>query len=212
MNSSVFVLSALFAFLAAISPGPDFALVSKNSLLVSRKIGIYTAIGVVLGLSVHVVYALLGFSVLITESVIIYSIIKYAGATYLAFLGSQLLLASRKKKAVLCDTDGCTTAEEEKEISSSSALLSGFFCNALNPKASLFILSFFSQIIDQKVSFMNQMFVSLEILLITFIWFAILSVVFSHQLIRRKFIKSQKYINIIMGLFLISFSLKLAFF
>ncbi len=212
MNSSIFILSALFAFLAAISPGPDFALVSKNSLLVSRKIGIYTAVGIVLGLAIHIVYALLGFSVIIKESVLIYSIIKYAGAIYLAFLGSQMLMASRKKSVVLCGIDDYKKREEERQLSSSRALLSGFFCNALNPKASLFILSFFSQIIDREVSRIDQVIVSLEILLITFIWFITLSIVFSHQIIRKKFVKSQKYVHIVMGLFLISFSLKLAFF
>jgi RhtB (resistance to homoserine/threonine) family protein len=212
MNSSIFVLSAFFALLAAISPGPDFALVSKNSLLGSRKVGIYTAIGIVLGLAIHVGYALLGFSVIIKESVLIYSLIKYAGATYLAFLGAQLILASRKKSAVLCGIDNYKEKEGEKSLSPSKALLSGFFCNALNPKASLFILSFFSQIIDQGVSYINQILVSIEILLITLIWFTILSVIFSHQVVRKRFEKSQKYVSLIMGVFLLSFSFNLAFF
>jgi threonine/homoserine/homoserine lactone efflux protein len=212
MNSSVFIVSGLFAFLAAISPGPDFALVSKNSLLVSRKIGIYTAIGIALGLSLHVLYALLGFSVIIKESVLIYSIIKYAGSSYLAFLGVQLLISCKTQGAVLCGINNLRGHPEKLQLSSTRALLSGLLCNALNPKASLFILSFFSQIIDQGMPRMTQLGIALEIIAITFLWFSVLATILSHQMISKKFIEFQKYVSIAMGIFLISFSIKLAFF
>jgi threonine/homoserine/homoserine lactone efflux protein len=213
MSSSVFVLSALFAFLAAVSPGPDFALVSKNSLFFSRKVGIYTAVGIAFGLAMHILYALLGFSVLIKESVLFYNIIKYVGAIYLAFLGCQLLLSCLKQEQKVSVIDqGQVALGREVGISSTKAVFSGFLCNALNPKASLFILSFFSQIIDQGTSPTGQVLVGIEILAITFIWFAFLASVFSHKAVTGKFLKFQKYLSFFMGLFLLSFSLKLAFF
>ncbi len=212
MNGSIYAISAFFALLAAMSPGPDFALVSKNSLLLSRRAGVYTAIGVALGLAIHVTYALLGFSVIIKESVVIYSIIKYLGAVYLAFLGTQLLLSCRKKSAVLCGVENVAGSVEEKKRSSTGACASGFLCNVLNPKATLFVLSFFSQIIDQGMSLSSQLIVGLEIVLITLLWFIILAMLFSHPKLREKFIRFQNPLSIVMGLFLLSFSIKLAFF
>ncbi|HLG25670.1 MAG TPA: LysE family transporter, partial [Candidatus Gracilibacteria bacterium] len=63
--------------LALISPGPDFLVALKNSLTYSRRTGIYTAIGFALGISVHIFYCLAGIALVISQSILIFSIIKY---------------------------------------------------------------------------------------------------------------------------------------
>ncbi|MET4727496.1 threonine/homoserine/homoserine lactone efflux protein [Lysobacter enzymogenes] len=59
--------------LAVISPGPDFAMVSRNSLLQSRRAGVLTALGIALGVWVHVGYTLLGVGLVIRESLQLYA-------------------------------------------------------------------------------------------------------------------------------------------
>lgn len=96
--------------LAAISPGPDFAMVIKNSLLYSRRAGIYTALGVSVSLLIHAVYCILGLALVISRSLLAFSIIKYLGAAYLIYIGIKGFLAKReviclenkRRRALLC--------------------------------------------------------------------------------------------------------------
>ena len=76
---------------AVISPGPDFAMVSRNSLALSRRAGILTAFGIGLGVLVHVSYTLLGIGILIRETPAMFDILKLGGAAYLIWLGARML-------------------------------------------------------------------------------------------------------------------------
>lgn len=77
--------------LAVISPGPDFAMVTRNSLLLSRRAGVCTAIGIGLGVLIHVGYTLVGVGLLIQRSVWLFNAMKIAGAVYLVWLGVKML-------------------------------------------------------------------------------------------------------------------------
>ena len=78
---------------AVISPGPDFAMVSRNSLSLSRRAGILTAFGIGAGVLVHVSYTLLGIGVLIRETPALFDILKLVGAAYLVWLGAKMLFS-----------------------------------------------------------------------------------------------------------------------
>ncbi|CAL5241496.1 hypothetical protein PASLES2_11060 [Pseudomonas aeruginosa] len=95
-------MTELLAFLtitvlAVISPGADFAMVSRNSLLYSRRAGLLTALGIGAGVTVHVGYSILGVGVLVRESLALFTALKLAGAAYLVFLGLRMLLARRTR-------------------------------------------------------------------------------------------------------------------
>lgn len=77
--------------LAVISPGPDFAMVTRNSLLLSRRAGVLTALGIGLGVLIHVTYTLVGVGLLIQQSLWLFNAIKLAGAAYLVYLGVKML-------------------------------------------------------------------------------------------------------------------------
>lgn len=66
---SQFIGLAVIALLGAMSPGADFVLVTRNALVYSRKIGIFTAIGIGLGVLVHVFYTLAGIGLIISKSI-----------------------------------------------------------------------------------------------------------------------------------------------
>ena len=82
-----FLSISLLIMLAAVSPGPDFAVVTKNSLLYSRKAGLFTALGVSVSLLIHAVYCILGLAIIISQSLLAFSVIKYLGAAYLIYIG-----------------------------------------------------------------------------------------------------------------------------
>lgn len=124
--------------LAVVSPGPDFAMVSRNSLLLSRRSGVLTALGIGLGVLVHVTYTLLGVGLLIQQSAWLFNVIKLLGALYLIYLGFKML---RTQKA------GEFAPSKVAPVSDLEALRIGFLTNALNPKTTVFIVSLFIQVV-----------------------------------------------------------------
>lgn len=94
-----FLSISLLILLASISPGPDFAIVTKNSLLYSRKKGLFTALGVSVSLLVHTIYCILGLAIIISHSLLAFSVVKYLGAAYLICIGFKSLLAKREVQA-----------------------------------------------------------------------------------------------------------------
>ena len=197
-----FLSIGAISLLGAVSPGPDFVLISKQSLLGSRKAGLYTAFGIGSGLFLHLLLALIGISVLLQKNPFIYLLFKYACAAYLIFLGIQLL---KPQKVPLSVT--APSLLPSRQIKSFST---GFFCNALNPKASLFALSIFSQLIAPSTPLFLQSIFALEMVLITIGWFAILSLFLTHERFRQKYLKFQPRIMFIMGLFLLLLGIKAA--
>ena len=130
-----FLTVVVIHLLAVMSPGPDFALVSRNSFAYSRRAGVFSAMGIALGLGVHVIYSLVGIGLLISQSIVVFSIIKYIGAAYLIYLGVRSLLSKKK-------TATAEVLAEKPDITKLAALKQGFLTNTLNPKVTLFFLAF----------------------------------------------------------------------
>lgn len=205
---SPFLTLALLHLLAVISPGPDFTILVKNSLLYDKRSAIYTAFGIALGVLVHVTYCILGFAVIISQSIWLFNIIKYLGASYLIYIGIKALLARQKK-------DVAVSISQEKisatKLDVFNAMKQGFFCNVLNPKASLFFLGLFTLVIKPQTPLYIQMMYGLWMALVTFIWFASLASMITHQRIRQKLFSIQHLINRILAIFLILFGVNLIF-
>src|SRR5690348_6795468 len=84
---------AVAHLLAAPSPGPDFAIVVRQSLAFGRRTGIWTAAGIGSAISLHAAYSLLGLGLLLRSSETWFTAVKFAGAAYVAWLGIQSLRA-----------------------------------------------------------------------------------------------------------------------
>ena len=128
----------LIHLVALVSPGPDFVVSCRNTLMYSRSIGIYTAVGFGLGICVHISYAGFGLSWLISNNELIFTIIKYLGAFYLMSIGFQSLRSFQSQISQ-------ETVTVSSRISPFRAIRIGFITNVLNPKATLF---FFKLIFD----------------------------------------------------------------
>jgi len=83
--------------LAAMSPGPDFFIVMKNALR-SKLSGYATSLGVACAILVHVAYCIAGVGIIISQSIILFQVIKILGALYLLYLSYQLLKAKKQEK------------------------------------------------------------------------------------------------------------------
>jgi RhtB (resistance to homoserine/threonine) family protein len=198
-----FFTLALLHLLAVMSPGPDFALISRNSLLYSRRTGVYSALGIALGILVHVTYSLVGIGLVIARSPLLFAIIQYSGAAYLLYLGVQSFAS-----ASTSDTLGTATSHD---LSAAQAVRSGFLTNALNPKASLFFLSVFSQVVQESTPTALKILYGVEMSIVTFLWFAAVALVLSHSSLRKRFAEAQPLLAKIMGVVLILLGLRVAF-
>lgn len=198
-----FLTVAAIHILAVMSPGPDFVMIIKNSLVHSRKAGVYSAIGLGLGIAVHVTYSLIGIGLIISKSIILFSTIKYIGAAYLIYIGYKSLRSKPAKTEI--SAEGSAT-----ELGKVEAVKLGFLTNVLNPKATLFFFALFSQVINPKTPIAIQALYGIEMSVMTFIWFALVSIVLSHKIIRNKFITIQHRVEKFFGAVLILLGVKVA--
>ncbi|HEV7322607.1 MAG TPA: LysE family transporter [Ensifer sp.] len=187
--------------IAVISPGPDFAMVTRNSLLLSRRAGVLTALGIGAGVCVHVTYTLLGVGLVIRQSVLLFDILKLVGAVYLIWLGTKML---RAKPA------GQLAATEVTAISDLGALRMGFFTNALNPKTTVFVVSLFMQVVEPTTALSIQIGYGAFIAAAHVIWFTVVAVFFSSGAVRLRLLDLRHWIDRAFGALLVGFGVLLA--
>lgn len=188
-------------FFAVISPGPDFAMVSRNSLLLSRRTGVLTAIGIAAGVCVHVAYTLLGVGLLIQQSLWLFNLIKLAGAAYLIFLGIKMLRAQPETGEELAS---------QPALSSLGALRTGFLTNVLNPKTTIFIVSLFMQVVQPQTPLAVQLGYGAFIVLAHALWFSAVALFFSSASVRSRLLAVRHWIDRIFGGLLVGFGMLLA--
>lgn len=189
------------ALLAAMSPGPDFLVVSKNSVGHSRKAGIMTALGVGLGNSIHVTYTVIGIGLIISQSIFLFSAIKIAGALYLVYLGVHLM-TERQEEAPI--------ASSEMPIGSRQAFKQGFLTNVLNPKATLFFVSVFSQFVSPSLPVAVRTLFGAEAVVVVSLWFIALAFVLTVAPVRAVIGKVQARVMKVMGAALLLLGVKVA--
>lgn len=193
---------ATITILAVISPGADFAMVTRNSMVLSRRAGVLTATGISLGVLVHVAYSMAGIGLLISKSILLFNLIKFAGAAYLIYLGLSMLRAKK--------TDPTQAAKAVTPLSDLAALKIGFLTNALNPKTTLFVVALFTQVISPNTPIAVQLGYGAFMLLAHLVWFALVAYAFSSDAARRFVASSRHIIERSIGAALVALGLGLA--
>ncbi|MGK3125928.1 LysE family transporter [Candidatus Pantoea formicae] len=187
--------------LAVISPGPDFAMVTRNSLMLSRRSGVLTALGIGLGVLVHVTYTLVGVGVLIQHSLWLFNLIKWVGAAYLIYVGAKMLRAR---------SGGISPDKAVVPLSDLTALRTGFLTNALNPKTTVFIVSLFMQVVGSETPLNVQIGYGAFISLAHMAWFSLVALFFSSGAVREKLLAIRHWIDRTFGALLMCFGILLA--
>ena len=188
---------ALFTILAVISPGADFAMVTRSSYAQGRKAGLAAAVGIALGVQVHVLYTVLGIAVIISQSPALFLGMKVLGAGYLIYLGYQSLTNTAR-----------INLEGQPSGSSLLAVLrTGFLTNALNPKTLLFVVSAYTQVVQPgsplALDIANGAFMSFA----HWAWFSLVAVFFSSAGLRKAMIERQQVVDRVIGVALIGLGL-----
>jgi RhtB (resistance to homoserine/threonine) family protein len=183
--------------LAVMSPGPDFVMVLRNALQYNRKTAIYTALGISLGIAVHILYSVAGVAYLLKKNQMVFQIVKIAGALYIIYIGYKTL------KSKQADIKIKIKQNAQRTLNFLEALKIGFITNALNPKASLFFLSIFSLLIPPDIPFWVLAGISVMLIVVTFLWFSLVSVIFTNKQVVERYKKYETYMIKLFGIILI---------
>jgi len=192
---------AAITILAVISPGPDFAMVTRNSYAYGRKAGLLSALGIALGVQVHVVYTVFGIAVVIAHSPILFLVMKLAGAAYLIYIGFR---SFTNRSQVTLDTDVNGT------IGTFGAFRTGFLTNALNPKTMLFVVSSYTQVVRPGSSLSVDFGYGLFMSFAHWTWFSLVAVFFSSEVLRHTMLNRQRFVDRVIGTALMALGLSLA--
>ena len=199
-----FLTVALIHLLAVASPGPDFAVVVRESVTHGRKAGTWAALGVGSAIFVHVGYSLLGIGIIVSQSIVLFNALKWAAAAYLLYIGFKAL---RAKPASASDDVIKALAGERTE---KGAYVSGFVTNGLNPKATLFFLSLFTVVINPHTPLLVQGGYGVYLAVATALWFCLVARLFSQARVRAGFARMGHWFDRAMGGVLIALGVKLA--
>ncbi|MEM7112907.1 MAG: LysE family translocator [Chloroflexota bacterium] len=188
-------------FLAMISPGPDMVIVTKNTLLAGRMPGLWTSLGILGGNAIHMIYCALGVGWIISQSIVAFSILKYAGAAYLIYLGIMSLRAEEKPLDLV--TTGQVTADK-------GWFWQGFVNNVLNPKATLFYLGVFTVVITAETSVATTLLLVVCMKLVSGSFWVLFVYTLDRPFIRTVLERSQRYVNRVFGILLIGLGVRVA--
>ncbi|GAA2391472.1 LysE family translocator [Streptomyces glaucosporus] len=187
--------------LAVISPGADFAMTIRNSYLYGRSAGILAAVGISLGVLVHVTYTMVGVGLLVTRTPLLFTVMKLVGAAYLVYIGYKTFVTKTQVQIDLSADGG---------LSRSGALRTGFLTNALNPKTMLFVLSTYTQVVSADTPVVQQVGYGLFMSVAHLLWFALVALFFSHQSLRARLLRRQGVLNKAIGTVLVGLGIALA--
>lgn len=204
IESSQLIMFTLASFLLCLVPGPDNIYVLTQGITKGKKAAIITTLGLVTGLIVHTSAAAFGISIIFQTSQVAFDVVKYLGAIYLLYIAYQIF----KHRNEPFDLEAQSSKQQMKSL-----YIKGFIMNVLNPKVSIFFLAFLPQFVDTNIS--N---VSIQVILLGFIFMVITIVVFSTIGILGNLLSSRlmqkpniiKYMNVLTSFILVSLGLKLA--
>ncbi|MCK8098887.1 LysE family transporter [Bacillus sp. 2CMS4F] len=196
------------AAMMVIIPGADTMLVMKNTLRYGAKAGRYNILGLATGLSFWTVIAILGLSMVIAKSVILFTTIKYLGGAYLIYLGIKSFFAKNMFSLDDMQAQAKTAAISTKRYYKSS-FMQGSLSNILNPKTVLVYVTIMPQFINLKGNVNQQLIILASILtLLAVLWFLFLVYIIDYAKKWMKNPKFQKAFQKITGIILVGFGIK----
>ena len=181
-------------WLAVISPGADFAMVSRVSFIEGQRSGMMAALGIALACWFHIAYAIFGLGLIERLFPHLLDVLRIAGAAYLIYLGLTMVLARPGP------------VEDQVAVGARHGiklLTTGLLTNGLNPKTSVFAVSLYAQVIGRDTPLGVQLGYGVAISLSHLIWFAAVAVFLSRPAIRARVLAHQRAVNGSIGAVLI---------
>ncbi len=157
--------------LGAISPGPSLAVVMRQTLCNGRSHGVLTGIAHAAGVALWAALTLFGLALLVTQQPLLYRVITYSGAAYLAWIGIKALRSTQQP------SETTQTINTPKL----NALRDGLAISLLNPKLAIFFIALFSQFVSANQSRTEQWLMMGTAAVIDALWYCLVAVILSHS-------------------------------
>ena len=200
-----FLTLAVVHLLAVIAPGPDFAVAVRQTVRFGRRTGIYTALGIGAGMSVHLIYTLIGVAALLNTTPWLMKAARWIGAAYILYLGFRFLLSRPGTDSSVVEAGAPVAATQ----SAGRSFAIGFMTNATNPKATLFFLAAFTTLVSAQTPLAVQALYGLWMSVVNAAWFVLVSVALSAAAVRQRFLRVSHWFERLMGALLIGFAIRL---
>ncbi len=196
-----FAVITVVHLLAAASPGPDFAYVTRQSLVHGRRAGLLASAGIALGLSIHIFYSAAGLAAVVAHSSHWMTAIKLAGGAYLLYLG---ISGFRSRASAGIDA-------QEVRVAPPTAMrqvFGGFLCNALNPKAPIYFLALFTVVLQPGLPLPVLLAYGAWLMILQWLWFSLVSLLFAHRLVRDRLVAMRHWIDRAFGAAMVALGIR----
>jgi len=190
----LFATVALAHGLAVMSPGPDFAVVTQQTLRQGRAAGLWTAAGIACGIVFHVGYGLFGLGWLIARLPWLLMLLQGLGGLFLLYLGLSALRSAPVSGEM---------RDAARATSSRQAFRLGLLTNLLNPKAALFFVSLFAAVVGPQTALALKLLLALWIIGSTYAWFAFVAMTLGAESVRMRLLRHGHWIDRITGVVLL---------
>lgn len=187
--------------LAVISPGADFAMVSRTSAVHGRRAGLMVALGVATACWLHITYAIFGLELVARWMPNFLNVVRLIGVAYLIYLGASMAWPKPAKPQ----------ASSKAAPRTGSQFWLGFLTNALNPKTAIFVISLYAQVIGHDTAVQAKLGYGAIISAVHLIWFSLVAFFLSREAVRHYVNRHRRIIDSIIGALLIALGLALLF-
>lgn len=180
-----------------LSPGPDFFYVSRAAAIHSRRTAIYGVIGITIGVSIWATAAVLGLAIVFKTMPALQGIVMALGGSYLFYLGVKM--ARVTTNAVFDETNSVQNTASKNEI------IKGLLVNLSNAKVVIYFSSVMSFVLVNITETRQILTALLIITLETFVYFYVISLLFSRPFAKRFYSRYSRYIDNASGVIFILF-------
>ncbi len=194
------LLIHVFAWL---TPGPNITLIIRNSLVYSRKTGFWTAVGFALGNFIHIILAVAGIGIIISNSPL-HSLIKFLGVGYLLYLGLNTFF-------IKVHLQNPQVKEKHRDITPFAAIRTSLLANLLSPYAAPFFITIFGTLLSSRAPYWVIVFLMVAMPLNTLMMASLWTLFMTHSKVKNVYFKFEPVLNKCLGALLILFALLIVF-
>ncbi|MCX7059389.1 MAG: LysE family transporter [Gammaproteobacteria bacterium] len=195
--ASLFATVAIAHALAVMSPGPDLAVVTRQTLAHGRRAGLLTALGIASGISFHVAYGMFGLGWAIERFPVLLQALQVIGAGLLLWIGWGAIRAQPL-------ADPASAAPGDRQRAARGDFSIGLATNLLNVKAMLFFVALCSAVITGSTSTALKLGLGGWMIVTTGLWFSFVAWTLGHPAVRRRLLGIAHWIDRVMGALLIA--------
>lgn len=193
-------------FLAVISPGPNFLVVTKSALGGSRRAGVLAAGGVATGSLIYIGLGFLGVSAIVAQSVWVFNLLKLLGAVYLTYLGLKAFVSKAPPAGQATSTGAIPPLSDSALVFYRTGLITTFS----NPQSALYFLALFTTFISPTTTLTVKLAMAVVMVTISWLWYTSVAVFFSNGQIQRVYARFRRWLDYLFGALLVGLALKLA--